>query len=742
MSTGNPNLRIRIDADSTAAVENLHRVRAGVADVGSAAEESTEDVDGLGAGLTKLGAGIAAGTALAAMVPALLAAGMAAQDLRTRLVFAAGSEEEADIVMRELSATAVALGQSTNDLTDTYIRLKNLGLNPTRDALTAYANIAAASGKTTIDFAEAVADATTGEFERLKEFGIKAGVEGDQVALRFKGQTNIIANDARSLETALIRIGAVDFAGAAAASADNASTAVGRLTGSILALMGVISDETGLTAGTASWANRLSALAGALSASEANAADGLIKLEQRSRPVATALAGVVDGLTRWVLEAKGLTVGDQALADATQRVGEANNGAAAAAAARTEQQRMLAEQIADMTGDEASLAEAIQRRAEAAAGRANSETEAMARQTAAGAARLSQEAKRDQLALHAAQTAAAGAAARAAANQQDRGLADAAIAAHRALEQREVLNDQRAIRRAQEQRQYAAEDAARLTRYAQLLEESKAKTGDLERARTAAAKAEIVVDQADLAVEAAQLDAVTNAAQRATAALNGVAGARAAYKDARQQQTVKDQNPVDAAIFKASEAASALSAKKPEEAIKAIADAYKLLTAAVSAGAASGGIDVLGAQLDALYNDAVKARDELAEVAVPTPAAGSDPGYASTAAAAGAARANSAPGAPDSTKATKKRGPDAGAADARQQVEQVFSKPIPLTFDVRAGAIAAGQDVVAAITQALAGASFSVPVRAIVTVDSGGATQTSGDPSFTKPAAKFGGRIG
>jgi len=75
----------------------------------------------------------------------------------------------------------------------------------------------------------------------------------------------------------------------------------------------------------------------------------------------------------------------------------------------------------------------------------------------------------------------------------------------------------------------------------------------------------------------------------------------------------------------------------------------------------------------------------------------------------------------------------AGAASARKEVEGAFAAPIPLTFEVTQGAAKASQDVVAAITQALAGASFSVPVRAVVTVDAGGAAPTSGTP--VTPAA-------
>ena len=39
-------------------------------------------------------------------------------------------------------------------------------------------------------FIEAIADATTFEFERLKEFGIKSKQIGDDVQFTFRGQTD------------------------------------------------------------------------------------------------------------------------------------------------------------------------------------------------------------------------------------------------------------------------------------------------------------------------------------------------------------------------------------------------------------------------------------------------------------------------------------------------------------------------------------------------------------------------
>ena len=55
-----------------------------------------------------------------------------------------------------------------------FTKLVALGLNPSQRAMESYGNTAAAMGKDLSQMIEAVADAATGEFERLKEFGIKS----------------------------------------------------------------------------------------------------------------------------------------------------------------------------------------------------------------------------------------------------------------------------------------------------------------------------------------------------------------------------------------------------------------------------------------------------------------------------------------------------------------------------------------------------------------------------------------
>lgn len=56
-------------------------------------------------------------------------------------------------------------------------------------SLTNLGDIASSQGKPISQAVEAFNDAITGEFERLKEFGIVAKSNGDKVALTFRGQT-------------------------------------------------------------------------------------------------------------------------------------------------------------------------------------------------------------------------------------------------------------------------------------------------------------------------------------------------------------------------------------------------------------------------------------------------------------------------------------------------------------------------------------------------------------------------
>jgi len=87
---------------------------------------------------------------------------------------------------------------------------------------------------------EAVADAATGEFERLKEFGIKASTQGKMVTFTFQGVKTTVRKDATQIEAYLKRVGNVSFTGGIQAQSktlygqfstlkDNASMVAGSL---------------------------------------------------------------------------------------------------------------------------------------------------------------------------------------------------------------------------------------------------------------------------------------------------------------------------------------------------------------------------------------------------------------------------------------------------------------------------------------------------------------------------------
>ena len=135
--------------------------------------------------------------------------------LNARLVTATGSTEAAAEAFDLLNSFALETPFTLNEAVNGFAKLTNLGLNPSRDALVSYANTAAAMGASLEQMVEAVADATTGEFERLKEFGIRSSQEGDRVTFTFQGVSTTIEKEAAAIEGYLRDIGNVAFAGAA-----------------------------------------------------------------------------------------------------------------------------------------------------------------------------------------------------------------------------------------------------------------------------------------------------------------------------------------------------------------------------------------------------------------------------------------------------------------------------------------------------------------------------------------------
>lgn len=133
--------------------------------------------------------------------------------LNSSLITATGGVENAASAFKALSQFAATTPYGLAEVTQAFIKMRNMGLDPSEAALRSYGNTAAAMGKSLNDMVEAVADAATGEFERLKEFGIKSKLQGDQVAFTFQGTTTKIGNSAREIEGYLQKLGNTNFAG-------------------------------------------------------------------------------------------------------------------------------------------------------------------------------------------------------------------------------------------------------------------------------------------------------------------------------------------------------------------------------------------------------------------------------------------------------------------------------------------------------------------------------------------------
>lgn len=134
--------------------------------------------------------------------------------LKSGLETATGSLEGANEAFGTLQQFAQQTPYDLAQAVDGFTKLVNLGLTPSERALKSYGDTSAALGKDLSQMIEAVADAATGEFERLKEFGIKSKNQGDTIAFTFKGTTQVIANNAAAIEEYLIKLGEVNFDGA------------------------------------------------------------------------------------------------------------------------------------------------------------------------------------------------------------------------------------------------------------------------------------------------------------------------------------------------------------------------------------------------------------------------------------------------------------------------------------------------------------------------------------------------
>lgn len=238
MTTRVDVLQIRLESTGDGKVKaSLAEVAAGVEKVERASNSAAE------AQSRWANAGAAIGAILSVTAVAAFNTIREFERLRAVMTTLEGSQAGAAAQMRVLRDLAAETPFSVGQMVEAYAALKARGLDPSREALIAYGNVASGTGRTIQQFIEAVGDAATGEFERLKEFGIIAKSAGDQVQFTFQGVTTTVGKNAEEIEAYLQQIGNVNFAGAMANEMNTINGAISNLLDNVQSLFVAMGDS-------------------------------------------------------------------------------------------------------------------------------------------------------------------------------------------------------------------------------------------------------------------------------------------------------------------------------------------------------------------------------------------------------------------------------------------------------------------------------------------------------------------
>lgn len=164
--------------------------------------------------------GAAAAAAALTVGGGIVSAGDTQEQLLNQLEISLQSRRAAEQEYAQLKEFAASTPARIEGLTDAFSKLAIRGLKPTIEELRIFGDVAGGSRKSLDQFVEAVLDASVGEGERLKEFGIKMRTVGEQVTLTFGDMALTVPKNATAIKDALLEIGRAQFAGGMAKQAE------------------------------------------------------------------------------------------------------------------------------------------------------------------------------------------------------------------------------------------------------------------------------------------------------------------------------------------------------------------------------------------------------------------------------------------------------------------------------------------------------------------------------------------
>ena len=149
------------------------------------------------------------------------------QKLQKVLEVGLGSESAAQMAFAKIQQYAATTPYAVSEVTNAYVKLVNRGIEPTTKELTSLGDLSASVGKSIDQVTESLLDAMTGEFERLKEVGVRAKSVGDNVQFTFKGVTTEVAKTDEAIKAYIFSLGELN--GVAGSTAGIAETLGGKI---------------------------------------------------------------------------------------------------------------------------------------------------------------------------------------------------------------------------------------------------------------------------------------------------------------------------------------------------------------------------------------------------------------------------------------------------------------------------------------------------------------------------------
>jgi hypothetical protein len=218
------NLNVKVTADTagatkaTTAVERFQQSLGGSVSKMQLFSRIASGLGGAFAGFTALG-----------IAKKIIDIGASFQTLRLQLETATGSSRAAERAFAWIKDFATKTPFEVQNLVQAFVRLRNVGFEPTKALLTTLGDAAGAFGEDITDLVRTFTSAAFREYEGLKRLGIIARQDGKQVLITFRGVTTAVKNTSESVFNELVRISGTAFKGGMERASRTFSQAISNL---------------------------------------------------------------------------------------------------------------------------------------------------------------------------------------------------------------------------------------------------------------------------------------------------------------------------------------------------------------------------------------------------------------------------------------------------------------------------------------------------------------------------------